>query len=82
MLNNFPEALDAVLTDGAYIRRAVWNGQKDKYIHKQASRLVTVEGEEYNPSQEDIFAEDWNIFGKGLLGTGNVKEKTFGKRNN
>ena len=74
MFNNFPEALDAVLVDDSFIRRAAWNGQKDKYIHKRGKLLVTIEGVPYNPTQEDIFAEDWNIFGKCILGTGKEKK--------
>ena len=27
------------------------------------------------PTNEDLFAEDWQIFGKGVLGTGHVKKE-------
>ena len=76
MDHNFPEALDAVLVDNALVRRACNAKLKDKYIGRKGGCLLFIDGTAYTPSNEDIFAEDWQIFGKGVLGTGHVnKEK-------
>ena len=72
---SFPEALDAVLVDCSFIRRSTWLGQR-KYVIKNcdATSLVFYNTSEvYTPSQEDLFANDWNIYGKGVMG----KPKTF-----
>lgn len=82
MDHNFPEALDAIIEDKAYARRSCFARQNDKYIHRQGKTLLYNDGKPYVPTNEDIFAEDWQIFGKGLLGTGNVKEKKSGKGTN
>lgn len=75
MDHNFPEAIDAILVDKAFIRRSVNKKQNDKYVCKCGASLVFIDGKPYTPSNEDIFAEDWQIFGKGVLGTGHVKKE-------
>lgn len=75
MDHNFPEALDAIMTDGAYARRSCYAKQQDKYICVKGHQLLFNNLKPYTPSNDDIFANDWQIFGKGILGTGNVKEK-------
>lgn len=71
MDHNFPEALDAAIEDGSFIRRSCYAKQQDKYIFAQGEKLLFINLEHYKVTDEDIFAEDWQIFGKGVLGMGN-----------
>lgn len=75
MDHNFPEALDAVLEDHAFVRRSCNAKLSDRYITKKGGCLLYVDGTAYIPSNEDIFAKDWQIFGKGVLGRGPAKKK-------
>lgn len=75
MDHNFPEAIDALLVDNAIIRRSCNNKMNDKYIGKRGACLLYVDGSKYTPSDADIFADDWQIFGKGVLGRGPAKKK-------
>lgn len=75
MDHNFQEAIDAILVDKAYARRSCFAKQNDKYICRQGQTLVYNNLVPYTPTNEDIFAEDWQIFGKGLLGKGKKKEE-------
>lgn len=74
MDHNFPEAIDAIIEDGAYARRSCNAKQNDKYVTKLGHSLIYNNNKPYAPTNEDIFAEDWQLFGKGLLGK-NKKEK-------
>ena len=74
MDHNFPEALDVIIFDGGFARRSCNAKQQDKYITVLHHSLVFNDGKPYVPTNEDIFAEDWQLFGKGLLGK-NKKEK-------
>lgn len=76
----FPEALDAVIEDNAYIRRACNAKQSDKYIFHIGHKLLYNNLEPYVPTNEDIFATDWQTFGKGVLGTGNNNETIVDQR--
>lgn len=75
MDHNFPEALDVIIEDGGYARRSCNAKQKDKYITKLGPSLIYSDGKPYVPTNEDLFAEDWQLFGKGLLGRRKKKEK-------
>lgn len=75
MDHNFQEAIDAILVDSAYARRSIFAKHNDKYVCKKGQTLIYNNLEPYTPSNEDIFAEDWQIFGKGVLGTGNKEDK-------
>ena len=72
---NFPEALDAVIEDNAIIRRKKFVRDRDKYIYNEDSFLMFINGTPYIPTNEDLFADDWQIFGKGVLGSGHVKKE-------
>ena len=75
MDHNFPEALDAIIEDGSYARRSCNAKNCNKYVFHIGHKLLFNNLEPYIPSNEDIFADDWQIFGKGVLGTGNTNEK-------
>lgn len=74
MDHNFPEALDALIVDGSFIRRSINKKKNDKYIFAKGKQLFFNNLESYIPTNEDIFADDWQIFGKGVLGTGNNRK--------
>jgi len=80
MDHNFPEALDAILADKAYARRACYAKENDKYVFAQGHQLLFNDLKPYVPSSTDIFADDWQIFGKGVLGTGNNKKEVVDQR--
>lgn len=75
MAHTFPEALDAVIEDNAVIRRGKYIKNRAKYVYNKGSFLIYANGVPYIPTNEDLFAEDWQIFGKGVLGTGHVKKE-------
>lgn len=75
MDHTFPEALDAIIEDNAIIRRKKFVRDRDKYVYNEGSFLMFINGTPYIPTNEDLFAEDWQIFGKGVLGTGHVKKE-------
>lgn len=66
MAYTFPEALDAVIEDNAIIRRSKYLKNRTKYIYNKGSFLIYTNGVPYIPTNEDLFAEDWQIFGQGI----------------